>query len=121
MIVQTGWVPRKRNVNYQEKPEYVPDWVYTEAQTAKRFYNEQWEFWVWEIAQRDNVSQAVAEDACIRGIKIALDRVNYAYSSIFGPQLGSKIAKWYLDYLGLEDIFSKVKHPEYKEVKLEGV
>lgn len=119
MLIQTGWVPKKRNVKYQAKPDWVPDWVYTEAQAAKRFYNEDWEFWVYEVSKKDNVPLHVAEDACIRGIKKALDRVDFVYSGIFGKQLGGRIARWYLDYLGLEDLFSKVSHPEYKEVRLE--
>lgn len=113
MIVQTTWRPSLRNVTFEDKPDWIPEWVYTEAVTAKRFYNAMWEFWVWEESKRHNCSQAIAEDACIRGLKTALDRVKFVY--------GDKIAKWYVEFLDMKDIFSKVKHPEYKEVKLEGV
>jgi hypothetical protein len=108
-----SWRPKLRHCVYQEKPEWLPDWIYTEAVTAKRFYNEQWEFWVWMESRDANVSQAIAEDACIRGFKKALDRVKFVY--------GSKVAKWYREYLEMDDILRKVRHPEYKEVRLEGV
>jgi hypothetical protein len=111
VIVQTTWKPKLRNIVMTERPEWVPEWVYTEAITAKRFYNGMWEFWVWEEAKRNNVSQAVAEDACIRGLKTAIDRVKYVY--------GAKIGKWYEEFLDMKDIFTKVKHPEYKVAKLE--
>ena len=100
------WMPKKRNVRYQEKPDWVPDSVYSEAQCAKRFYNEDWEFWVFAESQDANVSQAVAEDACIRGLKKALNRVSYVY--------GPKVGKWYEEFLDMGDIFDKVKHPEYR-------
>lgn len=99
------WQPKKRNIDYQEKPEWVPDWIYTEAVTAKRSYNENWEYWVWRTSLDFNCSQALAEDACIRGIKRSLAQVKVVY--------GEKVARWYLDFLEMEDIFSKVKHPEY--------
>jgi hypothetical protein len=105
MIIQTGWVPKKRNVIYEERPPEIPEWVYTEAQVAKRFYNEQWEFWVWQTSQKDNVPLHIAEDACIRGIKKEILRQYHVY--------GSKIGRWFEDYLDMEDIFRKVSHPTY--------
>lgn len=101
-----SWRPKKRNVVYQEQPEGVPDWVYTEAMAAKKYYNEDWEFWVWNTCLDYNVSQAQAEDACIRGLRKALLRVRLVY--------GDKVGQWYEDYLGMSDIFNKVKHPEYQ-------
>lgn len=100
-----GWRPKRRNTYYQEKPEEIPDWVYTEAVTAKRFYNENWEFWVWQTAQDNNCSIAEAEDACIRGLRKAILQMHVVY--------GEKIGKWYEDYLQMGDIFSKVAHPTY--------
>lgn len=102
-----SWRPKKRNVRYSERPEWVPEHIYNEAMSAKRFYNEEWEFWVWAEARDANVSQAVAEDACIRGLKKALARVQFVH--------GPKIAKWYLEFLDMDDIFRKVKHPEYEK------
>lgn len=107
------WQPKLRQIKLHPKPDWVPYEVYSEAMTAKRFYNEQWEFWVWQESQNFNCSQAIAEDACIRGLKKALDRIKYVY----GPRIG----QWYIEFLDMGDIFDKVKHPEYKEVKLEGV
>lgn len=112
-MILPSWRPKKRSVYYQEKPEWVDGWVYTEALTAKKFYNEDWEFWVWQESLKENVSQAVAEDACIRGLKKALDQIKFAY--------GDKVAKWYLEFLDMGDIFRRVQHPEYKQIKLEGV
>lgn len=100
-----SWRPSKRNIRYQEKPDWLPDTIYTEALAAKRFYNELWEFWVWEVSRTDNVSVVEAEDACIRGLKKALNRVGFVY--------GDKVAAWYEQFLEMGDIFSKVKHPEY--------
>lgn len=119
-IVTPSWRPKKRNVRYTERPEWVPDWVYTEALAAKRFYNEDWEFWVWRESINHNCSQAEAEDACIRGLKKALDRINFVYSSLFGYQMGSKIAKWYEEFLDMGDLFRKVNHLTY-EKKLEPI
>jgi hypothetical protein len=104
-IVLPSWRPKKRNVRYQECPEGVPDWVYTEAVAAKRFYNEDWEFWVWQTAQEHNCSMAEAEDACIRGLQRTLNCIIVVY--------GDKIGRWFEDYLDMGDIFRKVKHPEY--------
>lgn len=112
-MIVTSWRPKKREVYYQDKPEWVPGWVYTEALVAKRFYNENWEFWVWEESKNANVSQAVAEDACIRGLKKVMDQIDFVY--------GPKIAQWYRQFMDMGDVFDKVKHPEYKNIKLDGV
>lgn len=113
-IIQTGWVPKKRNVRYEARPDWVPEWVYTEALVAKRFYNEDWEFWVFNVSQHDNVPLHVAEDACIRGIKKEILRMYFVY--------GPKIGKWFEDYLDMNDLFTKVAHPTYlPELKPEGL
>lgn len=112
-MILPDWRPKKRSVYYQEKPLWLDDWVYIEALTAKRFYNEEWEFWVWQESLRENVSQAIAEDACIRGLKKALDQIKFVY--------GDKVGQWYLEFLEMGDIFRKVQHPEYKQKQLGGV
>lgn len=103
--VHTTWVPKKRNIFYQLCPVDIPEWVYIIAQNAKRFYNEDWEFWVWNVAQDYNVSQAEAEDACIRGIKKEILRMYLVW--------GNRVGRWFEEYLDMNDIFDKVKHPEY--------
>lgn len=113
MTTITTWRPKKRSVRYTEKPEWVPDWIYTEAMTAKRFYNENWEYWVWLTSQDHNVSQAEAEDACIRGINTALLQIQVAYSQIFGDAEGSKISNWFRQYLEMDELFKQVKHNEH--------
>lgn len=105
MLSVLSWRPKKRNVTYQPRPDFVPEWVYTEAMTAKKFYNEDWEFWVYNEAKSRNCSQAIAEDACIRGLQKVLHQIDYVY--------GPKIAKWYREYLDMGDIFRKVRHPDY--------
>lgn len=112
-MIVTSWRPTKRAVYYQDRPEWVPKWVYTEAVTAKRFYNEDWELWVYITSKDNNVSQAIAEDACIRGLKKAMDQIDFVY--------GPKVAKWYREFMEMDEILNKVKHPEYTEIKLEGV
>ena len=114
--VHTTWVPKKRNVIYMNKPQEIPEWVYIMAMNAKKFYNEEWEFWVWNVSRDYNVSQAEAEDACIRGIKKEILRMYTVW--------GYPIGKWFEEYLDMKDLFDKVKHPEYinrlsteKEVK----
>src|SRR5258708_812806 len=109
-MIITGWRPKKRQVYYQDAPAWVPGEVYTEALSAKRFYNENWEYWVYLVSQDNNVSQAVAEDACIRGLKKVMDQIDFVY--------GPKVAKWYREFMEMGDIFNKVIHPEYTEVKL---
>lgn len=99
------WMPKKRNVRYESKPEGIPDYVYQEAMIAKKFYNEDWEFWVWNVSKDYNIPLPQAEDACIRGIQKAIHRVKYVY--------GDKIASWYERYLDMGDIFRKVNHPTY--------
>ena len=112
-MILPSWRPKKRSVYYAEKPDWIDGWVYTEALTAKKFYNEEWEFWVWREALDHNCSQAIAEDACIRGLKKALDQVRFVY--------GDKVGQWYLEYLEMGDVFRKVQHPEYISKTLEGV
>jgi hypothetical protein len=104
-MILLGWQPKKRNVTYAPKQDFVPDWVYIEAQTAKKYYNEDWEFWVWQTAQDHNCSQALAEDACIRGIRKEILQLRFVYGDLIG--------KWFSEYLDMDDIFNKVKHPEY--------
>ena len=106
------WQPKLRQIRFTEKPEWLPQEIYLEAMTAKRFYNEQWEFWVFLVSQEHNCSQAKAEDACIRGIRKELAKIKFVY--------GDKIGKWYEDFLEMNDIFDKVKHPVYTK-KLEGI
>lgn len=101
-LIQTTWKPKLRNITFTEKPDFIEQWLYAEAMVAKRFYNAEWEFWVYEESRKANVSQAVAEDACIRGIKTALRRVSFIY--------GDKVGKWYEEFLDMKDIFNKVNH-----------
>ena len=104
-MLVTSWRPKKRNIGYSDKPPEIPDAIYTEALAAKRFYNEEWEFWVWDTARTDNVPLHVAEDACIRGLRKAINRIKFVY--------GDSIGEWYERFLGMGDIFDKVKHPDY--------
>jgi hypothetical protein len=105
MLVQTGWKPSRRNITYEERPPEIPEWVYIQAITAKRQFNENWEFWVWQVSQDHNCSQAIAEDACIRGIKKEILRHRHIY--------GDAIGDWFERFLDMKDIFNKVSHPEY--------
>lgn len=100
------WMPKKRNIGYSDKPPEIPDAVYQDAIGAKRFYNENWEFWVWAEAQYYNKSLPEVEDACIRGVKKAILRTKYIY--------GDAIGEWYERYLDMGDIFEKVDHPIYE-------
>lgn len=109
-MIVTSWRPTKRAIYYQDAPDWVPKWVYTEALAAKRFFNENWEFWVWQTSQDYNCPIAEAEDACIRGYKKAIDQVDFVY--------GPKVSKWYRDFMEMDSLLTKVKHPEYKEIKL---
>lgn len=104
-MILTTWRPKRRNVRYHEKPDYVPEWVYIEAMQAKKFYNEEWEFWVYRTAVDHNCSEAEAEDACIRGLKKVLNQLIFVY--------GPKVGKWYEDFLEMGDIFRMVQHPNY--------
>lgn len=101
-----SWRPKKRNVHYAQKPDDIPEWVYTQAVAAKRMYNENWEFWVWNVSMDYNCSQAEAEDACIRGIKKEFLRYKLVY--------GDKIGDWFERYMDMSDLFTKVKLPEFQ-------
>lgn len=100
------WRPKVRNISYQDKPDGIPDHVFQEAQVAKRFYNENWEFWVWQESQYHNRSLNETEDACIRGIQKAINRMKH----IYGPAIGD----WYERYLDMGDIFRSVSQPTYE-------
>lgn len=104
-IIQTTWKPSIRNITFEDRPDFIDKSVYVEALAAKRFYNGMWEYWVFEESQKANVSQAIAEDACIRGIKTAINRIKFIY--------GDKVGQWYEDFLDMKDIFTKVKHFEH--------
>lgn len=104
-MILKDWRPRKRNIVYAPKPDYVPDWVYIQAQAAKRNYNENWELWVFQVSKEYNCSIPEAEDACIRGIQKEINRQKLVY--------GSKVGQWFEDFLDMGRIFRKVNHPEY--------
>lgn len=104
-MILLSWRPKIRQVTFTPKPEWLDRAVYNEALSAKRFYNEQWEFWVWQVSQDYNCPVNEAEDACIRGLKKVMDQIKFVY--------GDRISKWYIDFLDMGDIFSKTKHPEY--------
>jgi hypothetical protein len=104
-MLTLSWRPKKRNVTFSPKPEWVPEWVYTQAQVAKRNYNENWEFWVYQVSQQFNCHIAEAEDACIRGIQKEINRQQLVY--------GPKVGKWFEEFLDMGDIFHKVNHPNY--------
>jgi hypothetical protein len=99
------WMPKRRSIQYEEKPPEIPYAVYQQALVAKKAYNENWEFWVWQVSRDDNVPLAVAEDACIRGIQKEILRHKFIY--------GDAIGEWFERYLDMGDIFRKVKHPDY--------
>ncbi len=105
VIVQTGWKPSLRNLALLDKPEWVPEWVYTLAMTARYNYNTEWEQWVFRTSKDRNCSVAEAEDACIRGIQREINRFKYTY--------GNKIGCWFEEFLDMKDIFRKVRHPDY--------
>lgn len=111
MLLLTNWKPTLRNIIFQEKPDWVPEWVYTEALAAKRYYNAGWEFWVYDVSRTNNVSQDKAELACARGIVTSINQLDYIY--------GSKLAKWFKEFLEMDGILDKIKHPEYRDIKLE--
>src|SRR5258708_32151855 len=105
MLIATTWKPRKRNIILYPKPDWVPDWVYTQAITAKRAYNENWDFWVWQESRNNNRSISETEDAGIRGVQKEMHRFKLVY--------GDKIGKWFEEFMEMGDLFRKVKHPEY--------
>lgn len=104
-MIVTGWRPLKRNVVFSEKPDWIEPYVYQQAQVAKKNYNENWEFWVWQVSREHNCSIAMAEDACIRGIQKEINRLTLIY--------GDKVGKWFEEFLDMGDIFRKVKHAIY--------
>lgn len=103
--IQTAWKPSRRNIKISERPDWVPDEIYKTAVAAKYQYNADWDFWVYDVALRYNVSQAEAEEACVRGIKKEFYKTRFVY----GPRIGT----WFEEFLDMGDIFNKIKHPEY--------
>ncbi len=102
-IITSSWTPNEhRTVGYKPKPENIPDFLYNEAVAAKKQYNENWEFWVQDVANTHNITFGQAEIACIKGI----DRACQNVLSVYGPRLG----KWFVDFLEMESVFSKVKN-----------
>lgn len=111
-MLQLSWRPSKRNIRFQPKPDWVPEDVYKEALAAKRNYNERWEFFVWLTSQEYNVSQQVAEEACLRGLKKEFLKMRVIW--------GDKVGIWFEDFMEMGDIFRKIKLPEYKTQLEEG-
>lgn len=104
-VVRTSWKPNLRKCEFQPRPDFVPEEVYKEAMALKRHYNAEWEFWVWNVSEDFNVSQAEAEDACIRGIQKAFNQVYLVW--------GDKIGTWFEQFMELGDLMRKVDHPIY--------
>lgn len=104
-VVRTSWKPNLRKCEFQPRPDFVPEEVYKEAVALKRHYNAEWEFWVWNVSEDFNVSQAEAEDACIRGIQKAFNQVYLVW--------GDKIGTWFEQFMELGDLMRKVDHPIY--------
>lgn len=104
-VVQTSWKPNLRKCEFQPKPDFVPEDVYKEAMALKRHYNAEWEYWVWNVSEDFNVSQAEAEEACIRGIQKAFNQVYLIR--------GDKIGTWFEQFMELGDLMRKVDHPIY--------
>lgn len=105
MLILSDWKPSLRTCVFQDRPDWVPDEVYKEALAAKRHYNAAWEFWVYMVSKDYNCSMALAEDACIRGIKKEMLRIKHIY--------GDALGKWYEEFLEMGDIFNKVKYADY--------
>lgn len=100
-IITSTWTPNeKRTTSYQPKPEQIPEWLYAQALAAKKQYNEGWEVWVQDVANKHNITFGQAEIACIKGIKRESDYIK----QIYGPKLGG----WFVDYLEMESVFNKV-------------
>lgn len=112
-VIQTTWKPSRRNIIIHEKPDWVPQEIYDTAKAAKTQYNADWEFWVWGVSQQYNVSQAVAEDACIRGLQKEIYKIQIAYTTMYGADFGVRLGKWFEEFLDMSSIFSKVKMPEF--------
>ena len=112
-LIITGWRPKLRTLVLQEKPDWLPEEIYKEACAHKRYYNAGWEEWVFHTADAYNVSQAEAEDACIRGIQKEFYKTRLAYTKAYGEELGNRIGVWFEQFMEMGDIFNKVKHPEY--------
>ena len=112
-IIINTWKPSLRKIRFQPRPDYVPKAVYSEAVGAKRVYNEHWEFFVFHTSQEFNVSQQVAEEACLRGLKKEFNKMRVIW--------GDKVGIWFEDFMEMGDIFRKIKLPEYKAQLVEEV
>ena len=112
-VVRTSWKPNLRKCEFQPRPDFVPEEVYKEAVALKRHYNAEWEFWVWNISMEYNVSQAEAEDACIRSIQKEFYKTKLVCVKEYGEDLGNRIATWFEQFMELGDLMRKVDHPIY--------
>lgn len=112
-VVITTWRPSLRKMIIQEKPDWLPEEIYKEAMAHKRHYNAEWEYWVWAVAEAHNCSQAVAEEACIRGIKKEFYKTRVAYTKTYGTELGNRIGLWFEQFMEMGDIFDKFRYPDY--------
>jgi hypothetical protein len=105
-IIKAGWIPRERNCVYQERPDFVPEEVYSEALAAKRHYNANWEWWLFDTMKQYNCSEAEAFEACKRGVLKEFLKWDVIY--------GYRIGKWTREFMEMDDIFNGLKTPNYK-------
>ena len=106
-----SWRPRERNIVFEPRPEGIPEHLYNTAMAAKRFYNQNWDYWVW-LEHRDreaelgrSVPLSEVEDACIRGMRKEINRIKFVH--------GDGVGEWFERFLDMGDIFNKVNHPDY--------
>lgn len=107
-----SWRPKASHMDVvPPKPEWVPDWVYTNALSARHQYNTNWEMWVYMVSVQNNKPLAETEDACIRGIKKMFLQNRYVY--------GDKIGQWFEDFMDMDSIFSRVRGWPQWEARLD--
>lgn len=100
-----NWKPSIRNIKIYDRPDWIPEVVYTEAVGAKHNYNARWEYVVHRTALDYNVSQQVAEEAMLRGLDKEFKKMRVIW--------GDKIGKWFEDFMEMGDVFAKIKLNDY--------
>lgn len=101
-----SWKPSIRNIKLYDRPDWVPEVVYTEAVGAKYNYNAMWEFVVHRTASDYNVSQQIAEEAMLRGLDKEFKKMHVIW--------GDRIGQWFEDFMEMGDIFTKIKLNSYQ-------
>jgi len=88
---------------YPNKPPFVPEDLWTQAQSDRNMYDNYWGMLIQQVANAYNVSLKEAEEAQRKGI------YRYYLYLRFQSNYSKETVDWYVKYVGLERFFPKTE------------